>query len=201
MDCIAGETLQAYEENDLPVEERRRISAHLGACSRCRGELVLLRRMDEALSEEPLLEPAAGFAREVIARLALQPRAASSKWFLAAWAAVFVLAIGIALWRGWGADLGWASQRMTVWMEEKSEQAITSTAVGVGSIEQGLENWTRAYTRWVLEGVYALARAARSPLLLIAALICVASLALYQYLAALYEAPGRSPSRSQSAGK
>ncbi|MCK4548452.1 MAG: zf-HC2 domain-containing protein [Candidatus Eisenbacteria sp.] len=84
-------------DGTLPGSHERELQAHLSGCSRCRAELLLQRRILEALAQEVPSELPADFTRRVsekaLARARVEKR---SRWF-ASLAPAFAFAVGIAL--------------------------------------------------------------------------------------------------------
>jgi len=144
--------------------------------------------MDEALAEEPLLEPPPAFTRNVMAQMALQPKRVAFKvWQYVAWAAFVAIGVGLSLWTDWGAHLGQASGRLWIWVGDRVEEAITSMGTGLDGAMGHLTEWTEAWGRWVNEGLQAVGHVGKTAWFLPFALISLIGLALYELLDGLYE--------------
>ena len=187
MDCITKETLYAYAEDDLSPEEERGVKAHLSTCARCRGELLLLRRIGEVLAEEPLSEPSSAFARKVMAQVPLGSSWMESGWRYVAWAAFITVAVWLSLWTDWGTDLGRASERLWMRVEDRVEEAITSMETGRGRAMGHFADWTEGWQRRVNDGLEAVGHAGERTWFLPIVLISLVGLALYHLLDVLYE--------------
>ena len=76
------ERLEAFVEESLDGADRAVVDSHLTRCSDCQAEVAELRTLFAALGDLPELEPSAGFADRVMARVRVrQPvLAAASAW-------------------------------------------------------------------------------------------------------------------------
>ncbi len=106
------EQLESYLEGTLEEGQRAVLESHLVGCSRCQTELEEWRALFGALESLPSLEPSAGFADRVMARVTVRPTAAqaaaTSRWLprtsrgwslVAAFLALPVLGLGaLAAW-------------------------------------------------------------------------------------------------------
>lgn len=64
-----SEKLTEFVEGELSGAEQARVTAHLGGCASCKGEVQSLQAMVRSLSELPELAPPAGVEGRVMARL------------------------------------------------------------------------------------------------------------------------------------
>jgi predicted anti-sigma-YlaC factor YlaD len=64
--------LQPLLEGDLREPKARRVEAHLVSCAACRREAELLRTLDRALAEEPVLLPPPELPERIIRAAALR---------------------------------------------------------------------------------------------------------------------------------
>ena len=191
MNCVSEEALIAYAEDDLPLEEKREVSKHLSACARCRGELLLLRRIDEVLAEEPLLEPPSAFTRTVMAQMAPKPSWMESRWRYVAWAAFVALTVWFSLWTDWGEHLGRASERLRMRTETQVETRLEKTILSMEArrdLAMGrFADWTEGWKQRVHAGLESIGHVGERPWFLPFALIVLIGFALYQFLSLLYE--------------
>lgn len=187
MGCVGKETLYAYAEDELSPEEKQRVSVHLSTCAQCRGELLLLRRIDDVLAEEPLLEPAPAFTRNVMARVALRPKWVAYRWYYIVWAALTAMGVGLSLRMDWGADLGRTSERLWIWVEDRVAEAITSMGTGLDRAMGHLTGKIEAWGRWVNDGLQAAGHVGQYTWFVPFAMICLIGWALYEFLDSLYE--------------
>ncbi|MCK5327023.1 MAG: zf-HC2 domain-containing protein [Candidatus Latescibacteria bacterium] len=191
MSCVPKETLIAYAEDDLSAKETRGVKAHLSTCARCRSDLLLLRRMDEVLAEEPLSEPSPAFTRTVMARVAPQPNWMESRWRYVAWAAFVAVAVWFSLWTDWGEHLGRTSERVRMRVETQVEVRLEKTILSMEArrdLAMGrFADWMDGWKQRVHAGLESVGRVGDRPWFLPLALISLIGFALYQFLSFLYE--------------
>jgi predicted anti-sigma-YlaC factor YlaD len=108
---------------------------HLGACEPCRALFESLRRVDELLRAEPVLEPPPGLARR-ITRAVVAPRGSAARDLLKIAAAILVIlgltAAGFStLEDQWGKQKRWGAV-----VRSGFESAVTLTQDGLQKVRE-----------------------------------------------------------------
>lgn len=97
------ERLDAYQEGELPADERGEVKGHLETCAACRARLQALRGLGRRLSSLPREAPPEGLARRIVAAIREREEALAGRRLarhlrvpaLATLAAVLVLLQGL----------------------------------------------------------------------------------------------------------
>lgn len=98
------------------------LRAHLDGCERCRRELAVLRRLDEALAGLPAHEPSPGFVEAVMARVSLP---VPVPWYERLWAAIRERSLLVA---GLLAGVGASAGVTTWWVTSHPELSLGGLA-------------------------------------------------------------------------
>jgi anti-sigma factor (TIGR02949 family) len=62
-------SLQEYVDGQLSPAETQAVEDHLATCAACRAELALLRQVDNALAQQPILEAPADLTARIMAQV------------------------------------------------------------------------------------------------------------------------------------
>ena len=91
--------LYLYQDGSLESSDRERVARHLTICNDCQRDLLLMERIDEALSTESLIEVRADFTKAVMARIPVGARHPIWSWrkFLL-WFGGYIVAVAAMYW-------------------------------------------------------------------------------------------------------
>jgi anti-sigma factor RsiW len=106
LDCRAASNyLSRYQDNELDLETRRRVSAHLHRCAACGRELALLEQVTARVKHLPGLDAPLNFTAAVMGKIKEKEESRAFKWpglpaplASMAYSLVFIVFLLLGLW-------------------------------------------------------------------------------------------------------